>query len=234
VTLHLFYFIVAMLSSRSKSISEAHYSTPSYTRQSLAEMHTIALMCGDNKPDLHPLPLVPYGISLALSVAYKSMRRSQLPHQQAQAKLDFQRCCKTLESLKDTWWSADIMTVLAHKVLGEVEKTSDPRAKQAKAISRHSEADFTHNTLQTPHSLFHKTATQGGADTPSTSAGHQNRDIQSANTNPMPGPSELPTNFENIDTIFGAYLDPHFPLNYDDLLSLDTSGGYDWNNNNWT
>jgi hypothetical protein len=148
-------------------------------------------MCGDNKPDLLPLPLVPYGISLALSVAYKSMRRIQLPHQQAQAKLDFKRCCKTLDSLKHTWWSADIMTALAHKVLGEVEKTSDPRANPPKPISRHFR-----NSLLSPHSLVQDNLTQSGVDTPSASAGQQHGDSQSAGTNHIPGQPELYTNLK--------------------------------------
>lgn len=183
-------------------------------------------MCGDSKPDLHPLPIVPYGISLALSVAYKSMRRNQLPHQQAQAKLDFQRCCKTLETLKHTWWSADIMAALAHKVLGEVEKTSDHPPKPTSSNAR--------SSFVSPHSLLQDHPSQEGVHAPLASSGQRHGDIQSAGTNVIPGQSELHTTFENIDNIFGAYLDPHFPLNYDDLLSLDMSGDFDWSNDNWS
>ena len=240
VTLHLFYFIIAMLSSRSKSISDAHYSKPSYVRQSLAAMQTVTLMCGDSKPDLHPLPLVPYGISLALSVAYKHMRRSQLPHQQEQANLDFKRCCKTLETFKRAWWSADIMATLAHKVLGEIEKASDPAtlprntenltSNGTRGQSGRTRPDQMHPTRSGAITEAQPATNVTASSLPDlTPAGGEATANETTNFESVE--LEVQPNLENIDNIFGAYLNPHFPVNYDDLLDM---GEFGWDGNSWS
>jgi hypothetical protein len=169
------------------------------------------------------------------------MRRSQLPHQQAQAKLDFKRCCQTLEILKHAWWSADIIATLAHKVLGEIEKASDPPALRRNSQHPMSDGARGHSypSQVQPTRDAANTNTQPG---PSGAAASSLLDLSPAGggiptnetTNFDPTELELQPTFEDIDKIFGAYLDPHFPVNYDDLLSIDNIEEFGWNGNSWS
>ncbi|CAG8956785.1 hypothetical protein HYFRA_00011174 [Hymenoscyphus fraxineus] len=174
LTLHLFYLAVAMLSSRSKPDYQSSPQTPSSLRQNYAASQVTTLICGTKNPDVLPLPVVPYGISLALSVAYRKVRKSCVKHLSAQGKLEFKTCQRTLEDFRETWWSADLMATLSRTVLLSMDppRPSSSRRPSLLDIHAHSSVDL---------------------------------------SDPL----------ENIDHIFGSYLDPNFPLNYEDIFKID-------------
>lgn len=174
LTLHLFYLAVAMVSSRSRPNHQSTPQTASSLRQSYSASQVTTLICGTKDPDILPLPVVPYGISLALSVAYKKVRNSRLKHISAQGKAEFETCQRTLEEFRENWWSADLMATLSRTVL----LSMDPEQP-----ARRIPANF---------------------DVP-------DRSSVSLSNDPL----------DNIDHIFGSYLDPNFPLNYEDLFKID-------------
>lgn len=71
---------------------------------------------------LHPLPIVVYAASLALSVSYQQLRYSRLSCNQEDAREDFNIGCGILQELRQKWSSADAMAVLAKKISGALDK----------------------------------------------------------------------------------------------------------------
>lgn len=177
LTLHLFYLAVAMVSSRSRLNHQSTPQTASSLRQSFSASQVTTLICGTKNPDVLPLPVVPYGISLALSVAYKKVRNSRVKHIFSQGKAEFETCQRTLEDFRENWWAADLMATLSRTVL----LSMDPQ--QPGSSSRRPPTNF---------------------------------DVQDDSS---VGLSDDP--LDNIDQIFGNYLDPNFPLNYEDLFKID-------------
>ncbi len=112
-TIHLYYLTVGILSHRTRGTKELPQRETSHVRQRLLAIEVTRLMEDPDAPALLPLPLIPYALSLALSVAYQFLRQSQMAHQQAQARRDFRSCVHVLQTLRRTWSSADVMTKLA-------------------------------------------------------------------------------------------------------------------------
>lgn len=69
------------------------------------------------------LPIVPYALSLSFCVAYKQIKRCHLPSTQDAAKQHMRALYKSLETLSPTWWSAQVMTRLGRRALGEIQRT---------------------------------------------------------------------------------------------------------------
>ncbi|KAH8597382.1 fungal-specific transcription factor domain-containing protein [Bisporella sp. PMI_857] len=244
-SLHLFYLIVAILSSRSKGIRDVPRATPSYVRQSLSTHQIISLMDGTSERDLSPLPIYPYGVSLALSVAYKHMRQSRLGHQQRQARADFQACFKILQDLSSTWWSAEIMATLAERVLVEVNKVpglagfsvhliqrgqtsnTPPGPSSGQAVdlqpqSLHDRQNSNNSALgQNDQGIHHIMSEDqqpqenlGGRNDPAALQPTEQGNLGFYDLNTMA--------FDGMDDIFGAYMDPNFPINFEDVVTLQS------------
>lgn len=73
---------------------------------------------------LSPIPLVPYAISLALSVEYRKMRHSRLPMFRARAMDSFRRNCELLRTFGEYSWNAKVMAGLSERVLKEMERAA--------------------------------------------------------------------------------------------------------------
>ncbi|RDL29968.1 uncharacterized protein BP5553_10595 [Venustampulla echinocandica] len=246
VTLHLFYLSVAILSSRSRSTNSTYCSTPSSVRQSPSATYVTTLICGTEPSDLSdilPLPLVPDGISLALAIAYRKLRQSRLPHLKRQAEQEFERCYWALEGLRHTWWSADIMATLARTVLREIHKSSNMSNRGSRSHpSLNAAGTRLEPSLPSPSSPAQMSQNRPGGH------GHTEGQIrspfeprnQAANVNDGQQTNELDLlrqggfgvqdPFDDIDHIFGTYLDPNFPVNYDDFLKIDDLGQFGLNN----
>jgi hypothetical protein len=101
--LSLFHHTMCMASHKSLSINAPVKSTPSYVRQSLSATRVIHLLNAEAPERLPPLPLVPYALSVALSVVYRHFRsrrlkvvsnptvRSALRHEEVWSMLDIPR-----------------------------------------------------------------------------------------------------------------------------------------------
>lgn len=91
-------------------------------RRSLAADRIAFVVGKEFKGQLSPLPIVPYSVSLALSVAYRKMRFTQIPMYWHRAKGFFATNCALLHSLGDIFWSARALATLGDRVLLEMEK----------------------------------------------------------------------------------------------------------------
>lgn len=259
-TLELLYLLIAILSHRSRSLKDRPLPTASYSRQSLSALQIISYTAADNRKDLHPIPLVPYAISLALSVVYRRLRQSKLSHQQESAERDFRACCKTLRTMGRWWWSADVMAALASRVLDEVDKaarTADIRisSRTRSSTSGHEcvEKEVASGSSQTwsPDTQLRQEqsfcAQSSTAHSPPAIFDAQNGAYHTAISSTSPAdfrgnaankqghvPDQmqagLTANFDGIDDIFGAYLDPNFPVNFDDLVFAECGTYGSWNN----
>ncbi|KAK7530602.1 fungal-specific transcription factor domain-containing protein [Phyllosticta citribraziliensis] len=133
--LELFYHAVAMASHKSRSITDPVRSTPSSVRQSLSAVRVISILSNEFPSDLPPLPIVPYSLALAMTVAYRQFRRSKLQGHKNRAKEDFKNCCKLLEKLRATWWSAGCMADLGAAALKKADRSTNRRQQESKTAS---------------------------------------------------------------------------------------------------
>lgn len=124
--LEVCYNIIGILSCRAGGPQSR-----SYHRRITSADRIQKLTTGGLKAHLPPLPLVPYAISLSLTVAYRGLRDSHSDPVKTQS--DLAARCDILESLHKTWWTADAMAKLGRKALKSLEQArqsddgSDPR-----------------------------------------------------------------------------------------------------------
>ena len=78
---------------------------------------------------------VPYAVSLATSVAYKSLRNSSIPYKRKRAYALFHSSCDILDELSKGFLSARVMARLAMDTLQEVERVAVGR-KEARSQQR--------------------------------------------------------------------------------------------------
>lgn len=234
-TIHLFYLSVGILSHRTRGFREIPRGISSSVRQRLCAIEIVRLMDAPHAKTLHPLPILPYAISLALSVSYQHLRQSQLEHQQADARQDFRTCCKILQNLRRTWCSADVMATLAKKVLDQLDRAPSlatfriPRSYGSR-IGQSLDAPE-HDLIPPPTACNHdimsaQTVTETEkAGEPDQSAGDVDR-LEAVDQRPSQDGINL---FDNMDDVFGTFMDPNYPLNLDDMSFVDDLTPFDWN-----
>ena len=237
-TLHIAYLATAILSHRSKGVQDMPQSTPSHVRQSLAAIQITRLMRPERLLGLHALPLLPYAISLALSVSYQHLRQDQLRHQQEDGRADLEACCTILHELRCTWSCVDVMATLAQRVLNELKEAPDlsPFRIQRPSKGQRMLAGFATACRDHDEPVVNgQRNAQPPEPLPNTSRNLLMRDMdENAATVDTSVPPEQDSGqglFGGLDDIFGTYLDPNYPVNLDDLGSfLDDFG----NNVDWT
>jgi len=183
---------------------------------------------------LHALPILPYAISLALSVSYQRLRQDQLRHLQEDARMDFEACCVILHDLRRTYSSSDAMATLAQKVTDELRRAPNlsPFRIQRPPKDQRILAGFASACRDHGEPVIDG---QHNADVdalPTTSRNLLRRDMaEPANEADAGSLTQLDVGqelFEGIDDIFGTYLDPNYPVNLEDLSFLDDLGHVDW------
>ena len=233
-TIHLFYLTVGILSHRSRGIKELISVQHSHIRQRLFAIEVIRLMNAPKSQTLYPLPLLPYAISVALSVSYHHLRQSQFEHQQADARHDFKTACKILQSLRRTWCSADVMATLARKVLDQLDRAQDLASFRIRRNQKNvpkGDVDF----IPPPTACNHGV---GAVSTlPTTQESLNAEDIGQAVDAVAPIVPAVDEQmladglnlFDNMDDVFGTFMDPNYPLNLDDMSFIDDLTPFDWN-----
>lgn len=238
-TIHLFYLIVGILSHRTRGVKELPQEKGSQIRQRLYAIEVIRLMTDSKAPVLHPLPILPYAVSLALSVSYQFLRQAQMTHQQIDARRDFRSCVTVLQTLRKTWSSADLMTTLGKKVLNELESAEDLasfRIRRAKHLPR-DEKDLIPPPTACAHGIGAQSGLSGehGVVEPQqqqqiTNGGNNDVDaVQQFQEIAAPAQHGGINLFDNMDDVFGTFMDPNYPLNLDDLSFVDDLTPFDWN-----
>ncbi|KAL0265022.1 hypothetical protein SLS55_000979 [Diplodia seriata] len=135
--------------------------------------------------DLPPLPIVPYALALAMSVAYRQYRRSKLQGHKNRAKEDLKTCCSLLNKLRATWWCAGCMADLGSAALSKAEKaeqhsSSSNTNRTAVATDEASSINNNNNPLAgtRPSSAFRG---DGGGGEPATPSSDDVANIRNAN-----------------------------------------------------
>ena len=113
-----------MASHKSLSINAPVKSTPSYVRQSLSATRVIHLLNAEAPECLPPLPLVPYALSVALSVVYRHFRSRRLKVHINRATEELKQCVNLLNRLRYAWWSAGTMADLGTAVLNNADRNT--------------------------------------------------------------------------------------------------------------
>ncbi|KAF2814463.1 uncharacterized protein BDZ99DRAFT_410999 [Mytilinidion resinicola] len=129
--LSLFHHSMAMASHKSLSINDPVRATGSNVRQSLSATRVISILTSEPPESLPPLPIVPYALSLAMSVVYRHWRQRRLKMHRNRAKEELKQCVKILNRLRTAWWSAGAMADLGMAALSNDERNSSrPRSIQ--------------------------------------------------------------------------------------------------------
>jgi hypothetical protein len=115
---------MCMASHKSLSINDPVKSTPSYVRQSLSATRVISLLTAELPEHLPPLPLVPYALSVALSVVYRHFRQRRLKVHINRATEELKQCVVLLNRLRNAWWSAGTMADLGTAVLNNADRNT--------------------------------------------------------------------------------------------------------------
>ncbi|KAI1386014.1 uncharacterized protein F4822DRAFT_360365 [Hypoxylon trugodes] len=123
-SLEIFYHSVAILSSQSPSEnrSTALPAPSTNSRRSLAADRITSIVGQEFLGQLSYLPIIPYGVSLSLSVSYRKMRHSNIPMFRSRGKQSFRENTLLLKSMDDTFWTAKAMVAMAEQVLQEMDK----------------------------------------------------------------------------------------------------------------
>ena len=187
---------------------------PSSDLQLFAATSIIAIASGDFKSTMTYWPAVPYAVSLATSVAYKSLRHSIIAHRRKRAYNLFHSSCELLDEIGKAFCSAKTIARLATNTLQEVERVA---ADRSKAI-QHSPADPPERTLQ--RTLTANDTSGRGAKKPSSQApdGEVTQDSTvnfSASFDNATLQNESPSIFNDFIGDAGIFddFDPDFDLN---------------------
>ncbi|KAF7180578.1 hypothetical protein CNMCM7691_009869 [Aspergillus felis] len=115
VYLEIWYHVAAILSCR--------YSGPGsvqYNRRLASADRIVDLTSYDKAQNLPPLPLVPYAMSMALTVIYRALRDNQRDTKTAYDSLLV--CCNALEAISTLWTSTKGVVQLAKRLLKLINK----------------------------------------------------------------------------------------------------------------
>lgn len=114
--LEISYNIIGILSCRAGGPTSR-----SYNRRIVSADRIQRLTADARQAHLPPIPLVPYAVSLSLTVAYRGLRDSHCDPVKTQS--DLAARCDILESFSKIWWTADAMAKLGRKALKSIQQS---------------------------------------------------------------------------------------------------------------
>lgn len=118
--LEVCYNIIGILACRSGGPT-----TRSYNRRIECADRIQSLVSEGGRTHLPPIPLVPYAVSLSLTVVYRGLRDHHTETTKGLADLSTR--CDMLESLSKKWWTADAMAKLGRKALKSLQHPLQPQ-----------------------------------------------------------------------------------------------------------
>ncbi|KAI0450999.1 hypothetical protein F5B21DRAFT_397751 [Xylaria acuta] len=123
-SLEIFYHSVAILSAQSPAdlTSSTMPNPATNSRRSLAADRITSIISEEFAGQLSYMPLIPYGVSLSLSVSYRKMRHSKVPMFRNRGKQAFRKNILLLKSMDDMFWKSKTMVAMAEQVLNEMDK----------------------------------------------------------------------------------------------------------------
>jgi hypothetical protein len=211
-------------------------------------------MSAGDKEHIPPLPLVPYAVSLSLTVAYRTIRDRNFSSSDPDAitaRANLTTCCEILETLSKRYWPADAMAKLGRKALSSLSKPAADQ-KSTFTLARQLDNEVAPCRDQNvgpagtqpkdvrgsnPLHVLSSAAARYGEDT-------VNRNIN-ANTVPLIGLEEAvdgiydqatvmestnnynPDSFQNLDMLFDDFFDLSMPTFFEDPLFDGAAFGFD-------
>ncbi|KAH6653341.1 hypothetical protein BKA67DRAFT_569228 [Truncatella angustata] len=132
-TVEVFYHAVAILSCRfpQEGAKSALPSRANNSRRSLSADRITELVRDEMGDRLSYMPVIPYAVSLSLSVMYRKMRYSQIPMFRERGLRSFDTNTKLLKKLSETFWCAKTMSGMAEQVLQEMGKAAATKAQES-------------------------------------------------------------------------------------------------------
>ncbi|KAI4727761.1 hypothetical protein E4T49_04425 [Aureobasidium sp. EXF-10728] len=116
-SLEIYYHGVAIISHRARATSRPLLPTPSSLRQELSALQIVTMLRHVSPKNLVPLPLIPYGISLAVSAFYNQLRYARTQTKRTAAREHIDSCVQALEQLSEWSQPAKNMALLGRKAL---------------------------------------------------------------------------------------------------------------------
>ncbi|GLI81154.1 hypothetical protein PoHVEF18_009526 [Penicillium ochrochloron] len=101
-------------------ITQSGPGSVQYNRRLASASRIIDLTSCDKGQNLPPLPLVPYAMSMALTVVYRALRDNQ--HDTKTAYDNLLVCCNALEAMSKLWTSTKRVVQLAKRLLKLIKK----------------------------------------------------------------------------------------------------------------
>lgn len=217
-TLHVAYLSVSALSHRSRGIHFSYdVTTPSRLRQTLAATQLIRIMSPGQVRSLHSLPILPYAISLALSVSYQGIRQAHLVHQKEEAFEEFKTGCGSLLELGRAWASLDVMISITQKLLHEPARLTHSLSTSQNCSGN---GAITHvNSYENFERAYTRKELAGEQGLPS--VGCESCQLQrcgnasESKVRYSSSQAEKENLFESIDDMFGSILDPSGRITFD-------------------
>ncbi|KAJ5992868.1 hypothetical protein N7451_008592 [Penicillium sp. IBT 35674x] len=223
--LELYYHCVAILSCRYKLTDSLDGTKVSSIRQGLAAVRILSIVASECADRLPPLPIVPYAISLSMSVSYRQLRSSKLITHFNRAKASLETCCYLLEDLSPRWSSAEAMARLGRKALQHIDH-EHPQYAQLKTVLL-PQPPRGHPGRPGPSVLFNNNETQSDLGDSGDNSGMAVTDLTPELTlkSPLPSMNDIDASmdgFADIDTLFGEFLDLSLPTNFWDPIFTET------------
>ncbi|KAF3014239.1 hypothetical protein E8E14_009522 [Neopestalotiopsis sp. 37M] len=122
---------VMILRDRPSKQNGAQEQTPHFPTQFFHAMNIVSLLTEDLQSAMTYWAIVPYGVALATSVAYRQMRNSTIPYKRKRARLLLSSGCDVLDELTTSFPSARKMAKLAKSALREFDRVGTSTASTA-------------------------------------------------------------------------------------------------------
>ena len=239
-TFKVCYHMIEMLSCRA-----GHVGSMSYLRRSAAADAIQHILSEVKVNRLLPIPMVPYSVSLALTVAYRDLRDGNKPVPIAVENISF--WCESLETIGSNWPTANTMARLGRAVLARSEHQSNSFAVASSNGSTSTVKPGPHNFEEARntnhighagnqhlHDARHEAIPNLDNRLEKENAQVANQ-FQSQNGHSVPptveDPLPEPAPYDDLDSIFGSMLDTSWMNMSQDLIDFgDLTGDASYTN----
>ena len=124
-SLELFYLSAVILQDRSSE------NQSSSEHQGFCAARIVAVASDEDKSSLVYWPILPYSVTVAASVAYRSFRKSPMPYNRRRAFVLFRDSIQVLDDLSQAFLSARAMARLAKDTMQEVGRATERTRRES-------------------------------------------------------------------------------------------------------
>lgn len=118
--LEIYYHAIAILTSRFREWHPVTASNPASIRQALSTLRMLQIVDETAVSDLPALPIIPYTMTLCLSVTYRQCRAVGTISALNRSKRQLTSAYSVLEEMAYQWWNAEAMAKLGRRAMAIV------------------------------------------------------------------------------------------------------------------